>query len=185
MKGVVVYFNDEEEYGFIRSKDLDRDAHVHINSIRGKLPLSVGQSVEFEVEWKDKGPSAYNVVPGRHQISPVLLYAGIASLTILIATVGLTFRGWSELLAYLLSINVVTFILYGYDKYIAGRAGLRVPEIVLYLLAFLGGSPAVLAGQRIFRHKTIKRSFQFVYWTIVVLQVAVLIYSLTRGVSNQ
>jgi uncharacterized membrane protein YsdA (DUF1294 family) len=38
-------------------------------------------------------------------------------------------------------------------------------------LAFLGGSPAAFAAQKVLRHKTRKTSFQKTYWTIVFLQL--------------
>ena len=81
---------------------------------------------------------------------------------------------------YLLFINCFTFLTYGYDKRAARKGKWRVRESRMHLLALLGGSPAALAAQKCFRHKTVKRSFQFTYWAIVILQavvtVAVLIY---------
>lgn len=76
--------------------------------------------------------------------------------------------------AYLVAVNLVTFLFYGYDKLIAGTSLLRIPEAILHALAVAGGSPAGLVAQRVFRHKTVKGSFQLVYWLIVVLQLGVL-----------
>jgi len=78
------------------------------------------------------------------------------------------------LLGALAGVNAATILLYGYDKAVAGGAKLRVPENVLHLLAFLGGSPAALLSQVLFRHKTVKTSFRRTYWMIVVLQLAIL-----------
>ena len=75
---------------------------------------------------------------------------------------------WSALAG----VNVATFLLLGYDKAIAGGRRLRVPEVVLHLLTFLGGTPAAFIGQGLFRHKTRKGSFQAVFWLIVFLQLA-------------
>ncbi len=85
------------------------------------------------------------------------------------------------LLAYLLAINLITFMTYAHDKRAARKHKSRTPESTLHLLALLGGSPAALAAQQLFRHKTIKRSFQWVYWGIVILQVAVVVYWIVRG----
>jgi uncharacterized membrane protein YsdA (DUF1294 family) len=41
-------------------------------------------------------------------------------------------------------------------------------------MALLGGSPGVLLGIHVFRHKTRKASFQFVLLLIVVAQFALL-----------
>jgi uncharacterized membrane protein YsdA (DUF1294 family) len=68
-------------------------------------------------------------------------------------------------------------LLYGYDKFISSGDALRVPEYNLHALALLGGSPAGLLAQKFFRHKSIKGSFQLIYWLIVFGQIA-LIYAL-------
>jgi uncharacterized membrane protein YsdA (DUF1294 family) len=79
--------------------------------------------------------------------------------------------------AYLVSANVMTLMLYGYDKRQAIVGGFRVPELVLHVGALFGGSPAALLGQGLFRHKTRKLRFQAVFGAIVLLQiVAVCIY---------
>lgn len=75
-------------------------------------------------------------------------------------------------LGYLAGVNVATMALYGYDKAVAGGKRTRVPERVLHLLALAGGSPAALLSQSLFRHKTVKTSFQRVFWLIVALQAA-------------
>jgi uncharacterized membrane protein YsdA (DUF1294 family) len=77
-------------------------------------------------------------------------------------------------LGYLAGVSVATMVLYGYDKAIAGGTRMRVPERVLHLLAFAGGSPAALLSQTLFRHKTVKPEFRRVFWGIVALQVALI-----------
>jgi len=62
-------------------------------------------------------------------------------------------------------------IRYGYDTAVSSGTKLRVPENVLHLLAFLGGSPAALLSQAMFRHKTLKPSFRRTFWLIVALQL--------------
>ena len=44
------------------------------------------------------------------------------------------------LIYYLLAVNVLTFIVYGVDKWKARRGRWRVPEATLMGLAALGGS---------------------------------------------
>lgn len=171
MQGVVVMFNREKGYGFIRSEKLNQDIFVHIHSIRQNQNLVPGQAVDFEIEKTDKGLSAMHVIPGKKRMSPYALYGTAALLLTLGSSAFLSVKGLNSLLAYLLSINLWTFLFYGYDKWISGSSLLRVPEWVLHAMAFGGGSPLALASQKIFHHKTIKRSFQFVYWAIVALQI--------------
>jgi len=58
------------------------------------------------------------------------------------------------------AINLVTFLAFGADKWKAGRGRSRIPEARLLLLAFLTGFPGAWTGMQVFRHKTLKRSFQ-------------------------
>ncbi len=81
--------------------------------------------------------------------------------------------GW--LVAGLVAVNITTFALYGYDKLAARRRWWRVPEALLHGWALLGGSPAALIGQQVFRHKTIKQRFRVVFWLVVAVQIAALL----------
>lgn len=84
--------------------------------------------------------------------------------------------------AWLFAINCITLAMYAYDKRQARRGGWRVPERALHLLAFVGGSPGALAAQQWLRHKTVKRSFQLVFWLICIAQVALLVWWVARRV---
>lgn len=70
-------------------------------------------------------------------------------------------------------MSIVCFAIYGLDKRRAGNGGRRFSERTLHLLAFLGGWPGALLGQRQFRHKTRKVPFLIVFWALVVLHIAI------------
>jgi uncharacterized membrane protein YsdA (DUF1294 family) len=72
-------------------------------------------------------------------------------------------------------LSTITFVVYGFDKLAAERGGKRVSERTLHLLAFCGGWPGALAGQRLFRHKRRNRTFQVDFWLIVLFNIALLI----------
>ena len=67
------------------------------------------------------------------------------------------------MLAWFALSSAMTFIAFGWDKWRAGRAGRRVPEFYLALLGAVGGWPGGWLGMKLFRHKTIKKSFQLKY----------------------
>ena len=66
-------------------------------------------------------------------------------------------------------MSIVAFALYGYDKRQARHDGQRTPEKLLHLSELLGGWPGALLAQQVFRHKTRKFSYQWVFWLIVLL----------------
>lgn len=87
--------------------------------------------------------------------------------------------GLAPLYAGLVSMNAVALLAYGLDKRQAIAGGIRIPEVVLHVVALLGGSPGALLGQELFRHKTQKRAFRLVLAGIFVLQAG-LIYGYWR-----
>ena len=82
---------------------------------------------------------------------------------------------------YLLVINVVTFLVYGFDKWRAKRDAWRVPEKTLLLLAVIGGSIGAILGMYTFRHKTKKAKFVILVPLIIILQMA-LVYVVLYGI---
>jgi len=81
----------------------------------------------------------------------------------------------------LISVNIVTFLLFGFDKMQSIRHGLRVPEKNLWLAAFVGGSIGAIFGMKVFKHKTRKISFQFVLWILILIQIILIIFYLKSG----
>ena len=82
---------------------------------------------------------------------------------------------------YLTVINLTGFAVMGIDKRKAVRHLWRVRESTLFLIALLGGSVGSILGMRVFRHKT--RHWYFVYGmpAILVLQILLAVFILTRG----
>ena len=76
---------------------------------------------------------------------------------------------------YLVAINVVTFLLYGIDKFKAQRSRWRIPEAVLLGLAVVGGSVGAWLGMMVWRHKTQHKKFKYGIPLILALQIALLV----------
>lgn len=84
-------------------------------------------------------------------------------------------------LIYFAVISLITVIVTVYDKKAAKKFPKnRVPEKVLFILAFLGGSVAELFTMLKIRHKTKHKSFMIGLPAIIVLQVAVVGYLVYR-----
>ncbi len=76
---------------------------------------------------------------------------------------------------YLLIINIITFILYGIDKFNAVRGIWRIREIVLLTFSFMGGSLGGFLAMKIFRHKTKNRKFSFGIPIMLLIHLVILI----------
>lgn len=72
-------------------------------------------------------------------------------------------------LAYAVTVNATTFVVYRHDKEAArGGRGWRVRETSLHLWALAGGWPGAFVAQRVLRHKTRSHGFLAVFWATVV-----------------
>ena len=79
----------------------------------------------------------------------------------------------------LFALNLITFIIYGIDKFKAKKAKWRIPESTLLLLAVFGGSIGAWLGLQVWRHKTQHKKFYIGIPMILTLQVIATIYILT------
>ena len=77
----------------------------------------------------------------------------------------------SPILTWLVFINLLSLVVYGYDKFQATKSGWRISEHALLLLALIGGTIGAFIAMRIFRHKTRKSRFQLRFWGIVAFQL--------------
>ena len=80
------------------------------------------------------------------------------------------------LLYGLATVNMVTFLAYGLDKWKARRNRWRIPEAVLLWLAVLGGSPAALVAMHLFHHKTLHKKFRYGVPAILFIQITLAVY---------
>ncbi len=70
--------------------------------------------------------------------------------------------------------SVAAFGLFGYDKWQSGRRGGRVSESTLWLVSAFGGWPGGLLAIALFRHKSVKTSFQLKFGAAFVVWLALL-----------
>ena len=76
----------------------------------------------------------------------------------------------------LVCINVVTFILYGIDKFKARHSKWRIPEATLLGLAVIGGSVGAWLGMKVWHHKTMHKKFQYGIPAIIIIQLLLIGY---------
>ena len=83
------------------------------------------------------------------------------------------------LLVYLILINATGLCFMLADKQKAKKNKWRIPEATLMGIALAGGSLGIIAGMRLFRHKTLHLKFSIGVPVIFALQVTFAIFILT------
>ncbi len=83
-------------------------------------------------------------------------------------------------LIYLVIINVVTFFMYGVDKWKARKSKWRIRETALLGLAVLGGSIGAWLGMKIWHHKTLHKKFKYGVPATIIIQLSLIGYLLYK-----
>lgn len=112
--------------------------------------------------------------------------AGLMLIALLIIPVSALVRltpvvDYRIMVGWLTIVSLTTVQLYWLDKRSAEARRWRIPEATLHLFEALGGWPAAFIAQRLFRHKTVKLSYQFTFWLIVVIHQLVAMEVLLGG----
>ena len=77
---------------------------------------------------------------------------------------------------YLIFINIVTFLVYGIDKWKAKQGSWRISEATLLMLAVIGGTIGALLGMQVWRHKTMHKKFKYGLPLILIIQIILIGY---------
>ena len=80
----------------------------------------------------------------------------------------------NALLYYLIAINILTFAVYGIDKWKAKQDSWRISEATLLMLAVIGGTIGALLGMQVWRHKTMHLKFKYGLPLILLAQIALM-----------
>ena len=76
----------------------------------------------------------------------------------------------------LVVINLLTFFLYGVDKWKAQHHRWRIPEATLLGLAVVGGSIGAWLGMKVWHHKTMHKKFKYGVPAIIIIQLMMVGY---------
>jgi uncharacterized membrane protein YsdA (DUF1294 family)/cold shock CspA family protein len=191
--GVVRAWNADRGFGFLRRPD-GSDLFLHIKAFpRGADDPAVGDDISYEVEAQADGKLRASqarraddvyIAPVR-PTSPLL---GILVIAAFVAIYVLVEVNWGPIplwipLAYL-GVSAIAFGAYAIDKSAARLKRRRVAETSLILLGMFGGWPGAILAQQVLRHKTAKLSFRAVFWTSVLINVAVFVWLSAPGVAG-
>ena len=87
---------------------------------------------------------------------------------------------WTLILGYFGMVSALTYGFYWWDKRRAQSGKRRTREWTLHGLELIGGWPGAWLAQKRLRHKTAKRSYQIVFWLIVMIHQAIA-FDVQRG----
>ena len=82
------------------------------------------------------------------------------------------------LFIYLIVINSLCFLTFGYDKWQAKNNKRRISEFNLLVLAGIGGTIGGIVSMYLFKHKTNKFSFTLAFYAIAILQIVLLYFGI-------
>ena len=88
--------------------------------------------------------------------------------------------GISNVIIYLIVINIVGFFAMGIDKWKAKNDAWRIPENTLFGITALGGGIGTIVGMYTFRHKTKKAKFTIGLPAILILEIILIVYELIK-----
>ena len=77
---------------------------------------------------------------------------------------------------YLATINFITFVIFGIDKFKSINRKWRIKELTLINLCIIGGSIGGLLSMYLFHHKTKHSDFYIGIPLIIITQIIVMIY---------
>ncbi len=174
-QGKITKWKDEQGFGFITPSNGGRQVFVHINAFSNRRRRPSGQEiVSYELNADATGRFQAEKVAfiGDHTAN----LSGGSAVLLILATLFLVFLAVSVLvnklpfavLALYLGTSVIAFFAYAKDKSAARNDRWRTPENTLHILGLIGGWPGALVAQQLLRHKSKKRSFQIVFWIIVI-----------------
>ena len=81
-------------------------------------------------------------------------------------------------LAYFITVNVLGLVLFGIDKWKAKHDKWRISEATLLSVTAIGGSIGAWVGMKVWHHKTMHKKFKYGIPLVMVLQLALLLFTL-------
>ena len=179
-KGKITSWNDDKGYGFITPSSGEGQVFAHIKAFKYQAHRpEVNRLVTYTLSTDKQGRicatgvtmSAAAAVEKDDQGNWVLANTYAVLFSVLIAFFCLVGIAPSWSFVVYLAMSVTTYIFYYVDKSAAQKGEWRTPEARLHRLALFGGWPGALVAQQVFRHKSNKRSFLYVFWFTVALNI--------------
>lgn len=193
-RGKLTKWKDERGFGFIQPVDGSQEVFLHISELKDSTRRpQVGDTIyyhfvadrgkisacnAFILGARSKSKSPFVSLSNRPASTAVrkypfpILEVLLLSILPLIGSLHFTWITGNPTPLILYPImSLLTFAVYADDKSRAKRGDWRTPEQTLHLCELLGGWLGGFIAQRRLRHKSIKSSYQVVFWAIVAFHI--------------
>lgn len=193
LAGRIAEWNDDKGFGFVVPNGGGDRAFVHINAFqRGSKRPVVGDLISYlpgkdergRLQARDVRHAGQKIAEKRPPSRMPRRALGFTALALIAVLAGVGVLPWALAGAYA-GASLLSWLMYYFDKAAAERGARRTPESTLHLVDLLGGWPGGLVAQQQFRHKTIKTSFQAVFWITVVVNVAAAAWLVRTGLAAE
>lgn len=181
-QGLLTAWNDEKGFGFITPEGGGERVFAHISVYAGRGRPVSDRKVKYSITKDGQGRlragrfEYVGAAKARASVAPETLLPGVFVLGFFAVLAGLFYRHYLpfSILAAYGGVSLVLFMMYGMDKAAARRGGQRTAENTLHLFELCCGWPGALMAQQVFRHKTRKGSYQFVFWLALLANLGAL-----------
>ena len=190
--GRISGWNEDKGYGFVVPHDGGGRAFVHIKAFQfgSRRPVD-GDLISYSTRKDDRGrTNALDVRFAGQKIqqrkfSKPMPRSALGALFLFAVLLGTLFGVVPAVItiAYAL-LSCLSYRMYSLDKTAAGKNMQRIAESTLHSVDLLGGWPGALIAQQQFRHKTVKASFQSVFWVTVSVNIAVAAWLVHSGIAQ-
>jgi len=171
-KGSLTAWNDTKGFGFITPEGDGERVFAHISTYAGRGRPAANRKVTYSITKDAQG----RLRAGRFQyvgaakvgasFAPGIWMAAAVVLMFFAVLAGLFDRGYLpySIPAAYGGVSLLLFVMYWIDKRAAQRGDQRTAENTLHLFELCCGWPGALLAQQVFRHKTRKGSYRFIFW---------------------
>ena len=198
LAGRISGWNEQKGYGFVIPHDGGDRAFVHIKAFQlgSRRPID-GDLISYSASKDSRGRLNATAVrfAGQKIEEPKLRIpskqgkplprVAIAIAFLLASVIGTSFGTIPAVIpiGYAL-LSCVSYIMYTVDKAAAGKDMQRIPESNLHFVDLVGGWPGALIAQQQSRHKTVKASFQSIFWFTVLANIAAVVWLVRSGIAH-
>jgi uncharacterized membrane protein YsdA (DUF1294 family)/cold shock CspA family protein len=199
--GKLTKWKDERGFGFIQPIDKSQEVFLHISEVKNATRRPQDNDIIYyhcvvDSDGKSRACNAF-ILGTRNKSAPLsnhtkssevntsrflIIEVTMLSLLPLVGAINFmwTTRNPFPLILYPV-MSLITYVLYTDDKSRAQRKDWRTSERTLHLCELAGGWLGGFIAQRILHHKSQKKSFQVLFWTIIIIHYVAWVFWLFWG----